>query len=528
MIFQWHNRIFMAFTTLDVPQADKLEKVVFVVEAVYNGAVSDIEIAKVLDFTVRQGRYYRHAAVLLGFITNYHNHAIITEGGRKLAIAVEEKRIPILKEAVVRNRFLRTVIDFMEGKGTSVDTDTLLSYLLSITDSEAHSTIRRRINTIVAWLQYLGFIVEDDAGYRFNDELDSLNDESPAEGSIYPVNYSREVDIKEERFSVYELLRKLRQNKILMNPDFQRNLVWKQEQKSQFIESIILNIPLPPFYFRKEKDGTYIIVDGLQRTSTLRDFLHLDPSKRFCLTGLQALQALNDKYFGDLEDELVTRIEDKVLLFYVLSPSVPMVVVYDIFNRINTGGTQLVRQEIRNCIFIGNATYLLKKIGENPIFRLAIDNGISPRRMKDREAILRCLAFEILSYESEYNNSMDEFLELAMKRLNRMSQDEIDDLEAGFLRVMEETRKFFNQDNFRLPSENGRGRINIAIMESVCLFFFRTESVLLNRHKSAIKANYFDVLLKDKEYLDAVRFSTGDSRSVKKRFSIASQVLSNI
>ena len=518
----------MTFTTKDIPQADRLDKVVYAVEAVNEGATSDNEIAEVIGFTSRQARYYRHAAELLGFVTNDRNHADVTPDGKKLANSTEKGKIAELKKAVVRNGFLGAVLNFIERQQAPVSALELQVYLLSITDTEAHSTISRRISTILAWLEYLDFIIEDEASYRFNDELDSLNDENQPEESIYPVNYSQEVDIKEERFSVFELMRKLEQNKILMNPDFQRNLVWKQDQKSQFIESIILNVPLPPFYFRKERDGTYIIVDGLQRTSTLKEFLDPDVSKRFCLTGLNALPKLNDDYFQDLDDELVTRIEDKSLLVYVVQPSVPMVVVYDIFNRINTGGTQLERQEIRNCIFIGNATSLLKRLAENPIFRSAIDNGISPTRMKDREAILRCLAFEILDYENDYSNSMDDFLEKAMKRLNRMPITEVDQLEARFLNIMTLTKDYFQSRNFRLPSGASRGRINIAIMESVCNFFFKVNENFLTRNKATIVSNFYDNLLQDNDYFEAVRFSTGTTRNVKTRFSRAYQILSAV
>ena len=132
------------------------------------------------------------------------------------------------------------------------------------------------------------------------------------------------------------------QGKVEIDPDFQRNLVWSQEKKSGFIESIILNIPLPPLYFNQDKQGNWIVVDGLQRSTTLRDFV----TNKFPLKGMKALPWLNGKRFRDLED-IRARIEDKGLLYYLIKPSVHLSVIHDIFNRINTGGTQLQRQEIR-------------------------------------------------------------------------------------------------------------------------------------------------------------------------------------
>lgn len=521
----------MEFSTKDIPQADRLDKVVLAIEAISAGASSDVEIAEAIGFTPRQARYYRHAAEILGFIRNQNNHAVATEYGITLSDSPSEEKNILVKNAILKNEILRCVVNYFERENSPISEQELISFLLSIVSSDssdARTTITRRVKTILSWLEYIEIIKEDEESYRYNDKFDPTATDLNVEDSVYPSNYSQEVDIKEERFSVFELLRKIDQNKIRMNPEFQRNLVWKPYQKSQFIESIILNVPLPPFYFRKELDGKYTIVDGLQRTSTLNDFLDSTSEQNFSLTGLNALPSLNGKYFVELSDELKTRIEDKSLLMYVLQPSVPMVVVYDIFNRINTGGTQLERQEIRNCIFIGHSTILLKRISENTIFKEAIDFGISPTRMKDREAILRCLAFQIFDYHKEYNNSMDEFLERAMKHINKMQDNQLKKLEIDFLEVLRMTTDFFGNINFRLPTDYSRGRINIAIMESVSHYFFHADKHVLNNNKEKIISKYENVLLRDEEYLGSVRYSTGSTSKVKIRFSKVHEILSSL
>ena len=101
----------------------------------------------------------------------------------------------------------------------------------------------------------------------------------------------------------------------------------------------------------------------------------------------------------ELPGDYQTRIEDKKLYIYLIKTSVIVKVVYDIFNRVNTGGTTLQRQEVRNCIFSGKSTKLLKQLSEKEYFIKAIDNGVSPKRMKDREVILRYLAFKHLDYK---------------------------------------------------------------------------------------------------------------------------------
>lgn len=520
----------MKISISQVPQADELNKVILTVEAVYNDYLTDYQIADYVGFTDRQGRYYRLAAEILGLLENQSNNASLTDTGKSLIVLDESNRLKKIRTILQNNYLFKTILGEIESAGDGLSRNELLTFLYKLIDG-SESTITRRYSTIMNWLITSSLIKldfrdlsdeEKETVYKINDLLDETDFEDEIEinnESIYPVNYSQEIDIKEDRFSVFELLRKINAGKVAMNPEFQRKLVWKQQQKSQFIESIVLNVPLPPFYFKKDLEGQFIIVDGLQRTSTLESFLN----NEFSLQGLNALHNLNDLYFRDLEDELRTRIEDKNLLIYVVQPSVPMVVVYDIFNRINTGGTKLERQEIRNCIFIGESTRLLKRLSERDEFKRAIDEGIPDTRMKDREAILRCIAFTILDHDSAYKNSMDDFLENAMKKLNKMSNQEISDVENSFIEIMNKTFDFFGQSNFRLPTEYSRGRINIAVMETV-YFFFSQNISNIEKNRIQILSNYND-LINDLEYNDSVRYSTGSTTKVKTRFRTASQIL---
>ncbi|MDM8531652.1 DUF262 domain-containing protein [Anaerolineales bacterium HSG25] len=356
------------------------------------------------------------------------------------------------------------------------------------------------------------------------DDNDTLETEGYANNSLYPYPMPDEVDIREEPLTIFEWMRKLKHGSLIVDPEFQRKLVWKLEQKATFIESILLNIPLPPLYVNQNIKGNYIIVDGLQRTSTLDEFIN---KNGFKLTGLEVLKGLNDSTFAELDSAYQTKIEDKKFLIYVIKPTVPLVMVYDIFHRINTGGTQLTRQEIRNCIFLGPATRFLKRLAETDYFRQAIDNGISPKRMKDREAVLRYLAFQLFDYRTEYKNDMDAFLEQALKTINTMSDEKLERLSKGFERVMRLSYQFFKEKNFRWPTENSRGRVNIALLESVSYFFSRQDDVFLKANKKRIKKNY-QHLLQNQEFADAVRLSTGDIKRVKTRFKLAQQILGEV
>jgi len=356
---------------------------------------------------------------------------------------------------------------------------------------------------------------------------DTAEEDSGDSGGLYPYDPTQaDIDIREDPQTIFELLRKYDNGRLIIDPDFQRNVVWELDKKSKFIESVILNFPLPPWYLNQTKEGKLIIVDGLQRTTALHEFVN----DKFNLSGLEALTKLNGYTFSELKElpgDYETRIEDKKLYIYLIKPSVPVKVVYDIFNRVNTGGTKLERQEVRNCIFSGKSTKLLKQLSEKEYFIKAIDDGVSPKRMKDREVILRYLAFKLFDYENDYQGDMSDFVERAMKKINLMDERDIDILKNDFERVMNLTFEFFGSKNFRLPYGQNRGRINIAIFESVCYFFSARSDKFLQSHKKSIQDNFIK-LLENPAYIDAIKYSTSSKSKVITRFKLAQDILGDV
>ncbi|KAA6328384.1 hypothetical protein EZS27_022715 [termite gut metagenome] len=121
---------------------------------------------------------------------------------------------------------------------------------------------------------------------------------------------------------------------------------------------------------------------------------------------------------------------------------------------------------------------------------------------------------------------MDDFLEKAMRKLNKMSQIEISEIEANFIRIMELTFNIFGKSNFRLPTEYSRGRINIAIMETIYYFFSCTDYNIIKSHKNEILKNH-SLLISNSNYIDSVRFSTGSTNRVKNQFGLVIEILGN-
>ncbi|NEQ38940.1 MAG: DUF262 domain-containing protein [Okeania sp. SIO3I5] len=361
---------------------------------------------------------------------------------------------------------------------------------------------------------------------NLNNDIVETDEDTPEEfatenASLYPQNLiEQDIDIRENPYTVFELKRKCDQNKIILDPEFQRNPnIWTLEQKSKFIESIILNFPLPYWYVKQTKRGEYIVVDGLQRTSAIRDFI----DNKFKLNGLKVLPQLNDCNFDDLKrlsGGYETRIEDKKISLYVIPYSAPPSILYEIFERVNTGGTKLEKQEIRNCIFSGKSTKLLKELSEKDYFKQAIDYGFSDKIMKDRELILHYLAFKICNdYRQDYQGDMNKFLEYAMQKINEMSDEQIDELKQDFERVMKLTYDFFEQANFRLPTDRSRGKVNTIMFESISYFFSRHDDQFLEQHKQTIQQNFVK-LRENYEYVGSIKRVRHARDTVIKRFDL--------
>lgn len=340
-------------------------------------------------------------------------------------------------------------------------------------------------------------------------------------GGLYPYDpVDKSIDIDEIPYSIFEYIRQLKKDKIIIQPEFQRNQIWTIKQKSQFIESIILNFPLPPIYLNETKEGKYLVIDGLQRTTALRSFL----DDEFVLTSLEAIPSYNGKKFSDLSDVLKSKIEDKKIVIFSLKPSTPSVVIYDLFKRINTGGTQLNRQEIRNCIYIGNSTRLLKSLAEGEDFKRAIDWGVSPKRMKDREVVLRYLAFRWQDIEEEYTGDMSGFVEGMMRKINLMDDSSIEEIKLDFIETMQKARLVLGQDGFRIRTEHTRGVVNIALFESICLALSKN-SISDTENKRDILRDNYQALLNDSNYISASTSSTSSKNNVLTRFRIANELI---
>lgn len=253
----------------------------------------------------------------------------------------------------------------------------------------------------------------------FSDYKDDIEDEDeikPGDLDFEPFNPEL-ISIDTKKITMDTLLRRLKQNTILLNPDFQRNYVWTTDKKCQLIESLMLKIPLPMFYVSADEKGNYTVVDGLQRITTIRDYI-ID--KKF---KLQKLEFWGELYNGISFDKLPTYIENRILetefTFTVINPGTPEIVKRNIFKRVNRGGAPLTDQEIRHALYCGKSTELLKELSQSIEFLKATNNSIKASRMLDREFILRFLSFTIRDfYQYPKNGNIDLYLSDTLKIIN--------------------------------------------------------------------------------------------------------------
>ena len=355
-------------------------------------------------------------------------------------------------------------------------------------------------------------------------ELDFGDEDEPTDidKKVTPFDPSK-IDIKMDKITVDSIIKRIINDELEFDSSFQRKSgLWKLKQKSQLIESIILKIPLPAFYFDASDDDKWQIIDGLQRIGTLKEFI-VDQS--FELTGMEFLTDLDGLKFDQLPRSLQRRIEETNLNAYLVNPSTPKNVKFNIFKRINTGGLVLEAQEIRNALYQGQATKFLQDMSKQEDFRKATDYSIKTDRMLDREFCLRYVAFTKLDLEV-YNGSMDDFLNEGMQLLSTASREELAGIMSDFKLVMDSCWKVFHKNAFRrIGEDNRRGPVNKALFETWSIIMNRltSEEITLLIQRKDIITEKFNALCNEYNFLNAIKAS--DKYSLKTRITKVEEIV---
>jgi hypothetical protein len=332
---------------------------------------------------------------------------------------------------------------------------------------------------------------------------------------VYP---DATVKISRDQYSAFEIKRMAEEtHELIIAPPFQRKLVWTAKQRCELVESMLMSIPIPVVYVFEDENGKKQVVDGRQRISTMIAFMN----NKFSLERLKMLPAFNGKKFKDLEPIYKSKVERYQIPVYVIEPPTPERVKYDIFDRVNRGGTLLNSQEMRHALYVGHATELLQELSLSKPFKDATGNGIKPTRMRDQYVILRFLAFYLLrnhKLDFLYKSNMDDFLAAVMKHINPMEASERATLKQVFLRAMERSYAVLGADGFRFaPTNINRRPVNMALFEVIAYFFAVTDTSSLDPMDMKSRLNNL------KETLDqsgAFTSRVDSSTSVEYRFGM--------
>lgn len=375
----------------------------------------------------------------------------------------------------------------------------------------------------------------DDQTEEEQEELDDSNDSDEK-----PFDADRiRVDVKP--ISVHQMCQMIDSDggQINLNPEFQRRKVWKErKRKSLLIESLMLRIPIPVFYVYEDEDSVWHVVDGLQRMSTIYDFV----KGEFALTGLEYLKNSNTKYFNDLEQKYKNRINTTTLTVNVIDSLTPAQVKFDIFRRINTGGVPLNSQEIRNSTANEKTRRFFKELVHLESFQNAT-NSINDLRMQGQELILRFIAFyknyDFNSGEVSYKKGMDSYLDKTHEWLTKASETELLSLKNIFDNAMKNSNLLFGKYAFRrvtLKDINEETKLNpinksLYTCTSVILSNIPNDEIEILEIEDYMLTRLAEELLKNDEFDESLSKGTGDPSRIKTQFrtmqNIVNEVLEN-
>jgi hypothetical protein len=251
--------------------------------------------------------------------------------------------------------------------------------------------------------------------------------------NLYPIDYP---------FETLSARIRARPPKLRLDPDFQRKYKWDKEgweRASRFIESCLMRIPLPACYFAEKEDGSHLVIDGVQRLTTIEKFFN----NEFALEGMTAFQELEGKKFSQL-GAYCAELEATTIRCIVLRKENPANLVQEIFSRLNQGAVRLSDQEIRHAIYPGSLNNLLMELAKTPIIS---DFGNTEKDSREgEELVLRFFALQ--DNLAGYEGRLSRFLDAYMRTNANLPEPRIKKLKASFTTTLSVCKSIFNDSVF--------------------------------------------------------------------------------
>jgi len=318
---------------------------------------------------------------------------------------------------------------------------------------------------------------------------------------------------------------------INLRPDFQRRDRWNNEKRSRFIESVIMNVPVPPVFLGEEEYGKYVVLDGRQRLTAAYKFL----SNELRLEGLQVWKELNGLTYAEIKKKgFAATIERRFLPAILLTHESSPEVKYEVFDRLNTGGVIAEQMEVRNAIFPGPFNTLLHELSKDRSFRqlwgiphsddpVALEKNVLYREMGDLELVLRFFALRDGSLKGmRFKDRLSDVMSTqnaAFKNDPSLQEHEA----ATFRQAIANCVKVFGDDAFKLKKDpnkkaNRSAPYADAVMQALA---DRPTAALSSAVVARVRVAFEELCTKNQDFRNAVEKGTNGETAIKNRISLA-------
>jgi hypothetical protein len=338
----------------------------------------------------------------------------------------------------------------------------------------------------------------------------------------------------------------VRTNKwINLRPEYQRRSVWDNPKRSLFIESLLLNIPIPPIFLFEYALGRYEVMDGQQRLNSIIDFYE----NGFPLRGLEKWSELNGLRYRELPETLQRGLDRRRISATVLLAEGTKKKEFTrndirmlVFERLNTGGQTLNAQELRNCLFAGNFNNLLTTLSSNELFteiweipsyaqNVDANNNVAAvlrdnplyKRMVDCEIVLRYFA---LRDSAKIKGSVRSILDDCMEGNQNISEDKANELGKSYLDVLQVAHRIFGKRVFRMKDAKGKLKLSIPLYDGIMVAIFRLwdEREKLVEKKVDV-AHRVDKLIGNPKTYEVIVGRPNTSTAIKERLGILTEAI---
>lgn len=299
-------------------------------------------------------------------------------------------------------------------------------------------------------------------------------------------------------------------------PSFQRRYVWTDKLASRLIESIILNVPVPPCYLSQNEDYELDVIDGQQRIYSIYRFV----KNQFKLSNLEILTEYNGHRFFELPDKLQRKLITYPLRCVIITNDSDPEIRFDVFERLNTNTVPLNAQELRNCIYRGALIDLLNRLTNYEPWLGILNRKVPDKRMRDEELILRFFAFHNQGLKN-YRTPQKHWLNLTAKIGQKYSPRRISELEQLWKNTVDKCLLIFEpQECFRrLPVEKTRAVINRALMDLTMISLAQVPRTRVQEGAVEYYRRYL-VLLQNAEFSDLITRAIDHKSRTVRRFEI--------